>query len=305
MRLIWNGTDITDDCEITGCIHRDAAGGKSDSLELQMDRASVWYRWGPEEGDQIEVTEGDYTTGLMYLTAVIPRDDKFRILASSMSPEANRKTWEGFRNITFRTLIERCAAECGMTGKVFGIEDNLVIPYALRQGEGCAAFLDRIARAEGFKVKAYNGAFRAIYLPYAEEMEPSYRLTLDAEQDGVSYRRRGNLKYTGLTVLSPWAKAAAKDMAAPGNNVRVITDLPAENNTQAGRWARNLLWEHNRQAEEVTVTQRLNTAMSALSRVNIDGGTDMDGEWIIEEAEHDLFNKTSAAKLYRVMDSIR
>lgn len=305
MRLVWNGKDITEYCEIAGCIHRDAAGGKSDSLELRLDRASVWYRWGPEEGDEIEVTEDGYTTGKMYLTAIIPQGDQFRVLGSSVSPAANRTAWAGFENVTFKTLMERCAAECGMTGKIFGMKENLVIPYALRRGEGCAAFLDRIGRAEGFKIKAYNGAFRAIYLPFAEEQEPSCRLTLTAKQEGVSYRRRSNAKYTGLTVLSPWAKATAKDMTAPGNNVRIITCLPAMNNIQAGRWAQNLLWDHNRQAEQITMEQRLNTAMAALSRVDIDGGTDMDGEWIVEEAEHDLKNRTSYAKMYRVMDSVR
>lgn len=305
MNLSWNGTDITQYCDITGCVHRDAAGGKSDSLELKLDHASVWYRWAPEEGDEIEITEGEYTTGKMYLTAVIPVRDQYRILASSVHPSANRKAWDGFENIPFRTLVERCAAECGMTGKVFGTEDDLMIRYAMRKGEGCAAFLDRIGRAEGFKIKAYNGAFRAIYLPYAESMNPAANLTITDRQEGIIYRRRRNLKLTGLTVQTPWVSATAKDSGAEGNNVKVITTLPAKDGATAGRWARNLLRDHNRQAEELCIEQRLNTGMTALSRVHVEGGTDADGEWIIEEAEHDLKNGTSSAKMYRVINTIQ
>lgn len=305
MRLRWNGTDITQYCSITGCVYRDAAGGRSDSLELQMDRASDWYRWAPEEGDEITVTEGGFTTGKMYLTAVIPAGDRYRILASSVNPKANIKAWAGYKDVWFKTLLERCAAECGMTGKIFGMEDNLLIPYALRKGEGCAAFLDRIGRAEGFKIKAYNGVFRAIYLPYAEGMDPAVRLNITAKQRSVSYRRRENLKWAGVKVKSPWANASAMDTAVGGGNIRTVTDLPATDAVMAGRWARNLLLENNRKAEELRISQKLNTAMTALTRVSISGGTDMDGEWICEEAEHDLKEKTTSALLLRVIGTIR
>lgn len=305
MQLIWNGTDITDYCNITGCIHRDAAGGKSDSLELKLDRAAVWYQWGPEEGDEIEITDNGFTTGKMYLTAVIPQRDQYRILASSVHPKANRKAWIGFENVSFKAMMERCAAECGMIGKVFGNDENIVIPYALRKGEGCTAFLDRIGRAEGFKIKAYDGALRAIYLPYAEEMDPAARITLNTKQEGVTYRRRKNMRYSSLTVLSPWARATAKDTDTEGNNTCVITNLPAADKAAAGRWARNLLRDHNRQAEELSIDQQFNPAMAALNRVHIEGGTDMDGEWIIEEAEHDLKNRISSARMFRVINSVR
>ena len=305
MRLFWNSKEITEYCNITGCIYRDAAGGKSDTLELTLDRASVWYRWGPEEGDEIEVTETGFETGILYLTAVIPLRDEYRILASGMKPAANRKTWAGFKNMTLRMLVERCAAESGMAGKIFGMDGNLLIPYAMRRGEGCAAFLARIGRAEGFKLKTYNGAMRAIYLPYAEEQEPRARLNLTAKQDGVTYRRRRNLKYSTLTVMSPWAKATARDESAEGVNDMTVTTLPAMDNTQAGRWARNLLREKNRLAEELTIEQTFNSRMTALSRVEVNGGTDMDGQWLIEEAEHDLKNKTTCAKMLRVISTIR
>lgn len=305
MRLFWNGKDITEYCNITGCIHRDAAGGRSDSLELQLDRASVWYRWGPEEGDEIEVTETGFTTGIMYLTAVIPNGDQYRILASGMKAAANRKTWIGFENISLKALVERCASECGMEGRIFGMDEALILPYALRRGEGCAAFLNRIGRAEGFKVKAYNGAIRLIYLPYAERQLPTARMTITAKQDGVIYRRRKNLQYSSLTVLSPWAQATARDTEAERINDRTLTTLPAMNRAQAGRWARNLLRDFNRQAEEMTIEQSFHPRMAALNRVDISGGTDMDGQWIVEEAEHDLKNRTTRAKMFRVMEGIR
>ncbi len=305
IRLTWNGADITGYCNITGCIHREAAGGKSDTLELQLDRAATWYRWGPEEGDVISVDLDEYTTGDLYLTAVIPNGDQYRLIASGMKNGATRKAWGSFENKTFKEIFDRCAAECGMTGKIYGMDERLLIPYCLRKNEGAAGFLNRIAEMEGFKLKTWNGALKAIYLPWAEEQEPALSMAIDAKTSGMTYRRRKNAMWAGLTVKSPFASSFARDAGVSGNNAPVITTLPAQSAAQAGRWARNLLREHNRKAEELRIDQRLNAKMGALIRIDITGETDMSGAWIVEEAEHDLLHKSSSALLYRVRDTIR
>ena len=304
IRLTWNGTDITGYCTITGCIHRETAG-KSDTLELQLDRAATWYRWGPEEGDTICVDSGDYSTGELYLTAVIPNGDQYRLIASGIKEKANRTTWDSFEEKTFLEIFDRCAAECGMSGKIYGTDERLLIPYCLRHGEGAAGFLNRIATMEGFKLKTWNGTLRAIYLPWAEEQEPSITMKLTEKTSGVTYRRRKNTAWKGLTVKSPWASAYARDMNITNDNAPILAGLPAQNAMQAGRWARSLLRENNRKAEELRIEQRLNLKMGALARVNINGNTDMNGEWIVEEAEHDLIHKRTSALLYRVISTIR
>lgn len=305
MRIIWNGTDITDYCEIAGCVHRDAAGGRNDSLDLTLGRASAWYRWAPEEGDEIEVTQDGYTTGKMYLTAVIPTEGKYRILAGSVKPSAVRKSWTGYQGQTFRALLEKAAAEIGMKAKVFGMDTDITIPYCLRDGESATAFITRIGKMEGFRIKAYGGALRAVYLPWAEEQSAVSRIEISAKQRGVNYRKRESAKYATMTVVTPWARATARDSAAGGTGQILVTTLPARDNVIAGRWARHLLKDHNRQAEELTIDQAFDARLSALARVDVDGGTDMDGKWIIEEAEHDLKNRTTSVRMYRVTATVR
>ncbi len=305
IQLTWNGTDITGYCTITGCIHREAAGGKSDTLELQLDRAATWYRWGPQEGDTISADMEGYATGDLYLAAVIPNGDQYRLIASGMKGAATRKAWDAFENKTFREILDRCTAEIGMTGKIYGMDERLLIPYCLRKNEGVAQFLNRIATMEGFKLKTWNGALRAIYLPWAEEQEPAQMIALNAKTGGITYRRRSSVAWTGLTVKSPWAEAIARDTGIGGNSAPTITTLPARSAAQAGRWARNLLKAHNRQAEELRIEQRLNAKMGALTRIDITGETDASGAWIVEEAEHDLLHRSTSALLYRVTDTIR
>lgn len=304
MELIWNGTDITQYVNITGCIHRDVSGGRSDSLELTLDHASIWYKWKPEEDDEITITQGDYTTGKLYLNTVMPDGDQYRILATGVKKAAARKAWESYADTTFQRIAERCAAECGMVGRFYGIDGSLPYSYVLRQNEGCAAFLSRIGEWEGATIKAFNGAFRGISVKYAQEREPEQEMEITADQEGITYRRRENLKYVGLTIQTPYARATARDTAVRGGNAPILTHLPAMDNAQAGRWARGLLLMHNRRAEEFTIDTGLNTGLSAMARIDVTGNTDMSGKWLVDEAEHDLFNQRTTAKLLRVITTI-
>ena len=304
MELYWAGKEITQHVNITGCVHKDASHGRSDSLILTLDHASTWYRWGPEEDDEIRIFHENDDTGNMYLNAVIPIGDQYRVIATSLKRAAARKAWASWQKTSLQTLFNQCAAECGMTAKIYGTEGTLDIPYAIRENEGCAAFLDRIGRREGIAVKAYNGAFRGIGITYAQNRKADMTITISAKQEGVTYKRRENTKYTGITVRTPYAAAMARDTAAKGNNTPTLTRLPALNNAQAGRWARGLLLDHNREAEEIRIETKLDTRLTAMARVDITGGTDMDGAWIVDEAEHDLHNRNTTARLLRVIDSI-
>ena len=305
MELTWNGKDITNAVNITGCVHRDVSLGRCDSLELTLDHASRWYSWNPEEDDEIIITSGGYSTGRMYLNTIIPDGDQYRILATSLKRAASRRAWASYTNTTLQGIVDKCAAECGMEGKLYGIDGGLKYPYILRQNEGAAAFLNRIGQWEGLAVKALNGALRGVSVALAQERNAEASIEITSKQDGVTYRRRDNTKYSMLTVQTPYGKATARDAEAKGNNSTILTHLPAMDNAQAGRWARGMILMHNRQAEEMTLETALNLRLVAMTRVDVTGSTAMAGKWIVDESEHDLFNERSCVKFLRVIDSVK
>lgn len=305
MELTWNGKDITDYINIKGCVHREFSTGKSDCLELTLDHASTWYRWGPVEDDEIVFSHIGYSTGKLYLNSVLPLGDQFRVLATSVKRAASRKSWGSYLNTTFQGIVDKCAAECAMEGKLFGVDGSLRYPYVIRENEGCTAFLNRIGSWEGAAIKTYNGAIRAVSIAYAQNLKPALSITINANQEGVTYRRRDNLKYSSLTIKTPFAAATARDASVKGNNAPILTYLPARDDATAGRWARGLLLMHNRQAEEIILETSLNTAFCPMIRVDVNGNTDMTGSWIVDEAEHDFYNKSTKTRLLRVIDTIQ
>ena len=302
--LRWNGVDITDKVNIVGCTHRDCAGER-DVLELTLDNAAQWYRWAPQEEDSIEYAQDGYSTGTLYLDAVIPQRDRYRVLAASTKRAAARLNNETFQDTTLAGIMLRCAAACRMDGRLYGLDGGLNYTYLLKYKEGYAAFLSRVLAMEGGVLKAYNGILRGIGLSYAQERTPVYGLRITDRQDGVIYRRRESEKWSAVTVVTPYAEGRAVDTAAIYGNDMIIPGLPAMNNAQAARWARGLILHHNRKCEIMTIRQRLNLKMTALARVNIDGGTDADGRWIVQKTEHDFINEMTETTLYRVTETVR
>lgn len=305
MILTYEGRDITDYVSITECICRDASCGRADSVELEFDHAAAWHRWKPKEDDTIIASLDGFTTGKMYLNAIQPAGDKFRIIATALPSAARRKAWATFRDMTLEEIILRCAAEIGMDGKPYGIEKNTRYAFLLRENEGCAAFLDRLGRWEGLAIKAVNGAFRAVSVEYAQGLDPVQNLWIDGSQDGTIYSRQENKKISTLTVLSPYARVIASDSAAIYGSAASLSGLPVTDAVQAGRWARGALLMHNRQQERLSIKMQFNPSMCAMMRVDVDGTTDANGAWIIDEAQHDLVNRTSEIKLVRAITTIR
>lgn len=304
MELKWNGVDITNSVNITGCKHTENASQKSDCLELTLDHASRWYGYRPEEDDEIELMHEGYTTGKLYLNAIIPEGDQYRILATSVKRDAARKAWASYQNETLQGIFDRCAAECGMKGKLFGLNGQLSLPFTIRQMEGAGALLTRVGTREGACVKARNGSFLAVSVPYAQEREPDAGVSISAKDEGATWRRRDNTKYTSITVQTPWASATARDEGAKGNNASIITCLPAMDNAQAGRWARGLLLMHNRGSETLSIQQGLKTSLAPMGIMEITGGTGMSGTWMIDRTVHDFMAKQTTVDLLRVIQTI-
>lgn len=305
MEIIYEGVDITGHVTPCACVHRDVSHGKADTLEITFRRAASWHRWEPQIDDTIEVTHKKYDTGILFVNTIVPEGDRFRIVATSLDSKAQRRAWDCYRNFTLQNLIHRCAVECGMTDSLYGAAGEIRIPYIERENEGCASFLEKLCTAEGIVLKSYNRGFIGIGIEWAQGQSAIRSYEISPEQDGCRYIHQPGRKYKALTVKTPWAEATAKDDGAEEGYTEIRADLPAMDAAQAGRWARGLLLCHNRETDRLNMGVKFDPALTAMMRVDITGNTGMAGAWIIDEAEHDLYNENSTIKMLRVVETIR
>lgn len=305
VEIFYQGTEITNMVQTRKCIVRDGCGERADSIDLEFENAAGWYAWGPEEDDQIIVTHKGYDSGIMYVNTVLPQDGKYRILATALPCRAREKGNKDFCKKTLEEIMRACAFASGMDFQIFGMDKNIAIPYIERDGEGCAAFLHRFLALEGAVLKCVNGKYTAIGIEYAQGLEPWQTIRISSAQEGAQYRRAGSV-YKSVTVKTPYAEAKANDLAVSEDHMQMtMNDLPAMDNLQAGRWARGKLLCLNRKSELVTLESDFNQGFTAMARVDIDGDTDASGEWLVEEAEHDLINLKTSVVMRRCITTIQ
>lgn len=305
MQLIYQGVDITRHVDIVSAVHRDYSGGRSDCLDLTLDHADTWYRWKPEQDDVIEFRHGGYTTGALFLNTIAPERDSYRILATSTRSSARRKAWASYEGKSLSEIFKALAAESQMGSKIYGLDEKIAYPYLLRKDESCAAFLNRLMYLEGAVLKTVSGRYTAISVETAQNIQTSATIEIESRQPGVTYRKRENMRHSGLMVKTPYATASAYDTAVTTGDGIAVCDLPAIDNVTAGRWARGMLLMNNRQSEELTIAGEFNIGFTAMCRIDVKSSTDMNGEWICDEVEHDFVKKSSRAKLLRCVRTVK
>ena len=305
MELYYNGVDIADRVDITKCVHHETSGGRCDCLEIEMEHAGAWYAWEPQTDDQIIAAMDGYHTGTLYLSTILPRDGKYRILAASIPSAARRKGYATYANISLKDLLASCASECGMGSGLFGFDDEIIYPFLMRKMEGAAAFIDRLMRWEGAAFKTVGSRFAGISISSIQTAQADQTVEISAEQSGITHMKRNDAKWAGVTIRTPYAECSAVDDAVSSGVYMTVTDLPALDDVQAGRWARGLLLTNNRRAETLTISTEFNAGISAMTRIDIESPTETGGEWLVDEVVHDFIAKATSATLARCIDTIR
>lgn len=304
MEITYEGSEITDLVTTKSCVVHDTCGERCDSIEIVFENAAGWYSWGPKEDDQIRITEGAYDSGIMYVNTILPKDGRFRIVATSLPVKARTKLNKSYVNSTIDTIMRACAASSGMGVQTFGVNKTAAISYIEQEHEWCAALLNRLLTNEGAVLKCVNGMYTAIGITYAQKLTPVLGLELNADQSGCVYQKSG-VKHRALTLYSPYCEAMAIDTNVAVGYMELVEPSPVMNPMQAGRWARGKLLGLNRKSESITMTKEFDARLTAMARVNIEGGTDQDGEWIADDVEHDLINGTTKVLLRRCISTIR
>ncbi len=302
--MIYGGEDITRQVVITKCVHRDVSRGKCDMLEMELDHAATWHKWKPQKDEKISVSFGGYNTGTLYLNTVRPEENHYRILATAIPGGSRQKKYDAWENKTLSTITAKCAAESGLGFSLYGVSGGLDYSYIVRENEGGAEFVARIAAMEGSVLKIVNGAYKLIGIEYAQGLGKCATLYVDTTQPNAVYTKTGQEKYGGIRVVTPFAQANATDGAAKGY-IKTISNLPAKTAGQAGRWARGLLISHNRTAEILTIRDaEFNPAFTAMAHVEVQGNTEAAGDWLVDEVDQDLYNKRSTIRLLKFVTGI-
>ncbi len=303
VRLIYQGTDVTDDVDIIECVHNDVCGRESDCLNIKVDHADKWFRWGPQKNDTLQVKRSGYDSGTLYLNTILPEDGAYRILATSAKCVPFPPKWQSFKKKTLSAIMATCAGECGMSAKQSGINGGILYQYLLRNNISTPVFLETLTNREGAVLKTLGGSYVAIGVEYAQGLSPMHEMNLDDKQTDSKYIDRRDMRWSSLQIATPYGSGSATDSAADGPS-RTISDIPVDDAAQAKRWARGILTMHNWQAESLEIEMDFNPGYTAMVRINVKSRTDANGNWIIYKVRQDLLNGRTKAAMHRCLTTV-
>lgn len=303
MNIYYQGTDITDACDVVACRHTDTTG-RCDFLEMEMEHAPQWDLWMPAPDDEIRVEVDGYSTGKLFLADVLPEEGRYRLWATSLPLAARTRKYECFEGKTLQAVLSQVAASCGMTGKLYGLSGAQQYACLLRNGETAPEFLKRILEWEGAYLKAMDGKLIGIELEYAKKLKAVCEITIENDEMGVSYLRTDDKRLSGMDVTSVFADGAASDTdGRAGREAR--GDLPVREQGEADRWARGLLRCRNAGTETLEMNMEFHPGFTAMSHVSVQADGKRAGDWIIQTAEHEFIRRTTRAVLCRVPENVR
>lgn len=303
MRLIYEGTDITDAVSVKAASAFDNAGGRADSLGVLLLNAGDWYRWGPKSGDRIEIQDSGYTTGEMYVDDIIPRDGDFLVCGCSMPALARERRWASYERVTLFELINMVASELGMEAALYGVDGGAKYAYMERRDESAPRFLQRVLELEGATLKCAGRKLLGIGIEWAQRQEAVRALTVGSDTPGVVHTNEIGRAYERCVIKTPLGTGTAMQQGAGGGTL-FLNNEPVASSAQAARWARGKLLSENRSRERLTWDFAFDPAMTALARVDLEGQSALSGEWLVESVVHDFIERTSSCGLFRCVNGI-
>lgn len=303
LTLMYENVDITKDVDIMECVVRDVSGGESDWVNLKLDHAKGWQSWKPKKNDRIQINRSGYSTKTLYLNTVVIEDGTYRIIATGGKCSSIPARWQSYENKTLANIMSLCAGEARMGSMQYGINGGTLYQYVMRQNETAPVFLDRLLKCEGAVLKSMNERYAAIGVEYAQSLKAAHELNLETGTRGYTYSDRRGMAWASLQIKTPFGSGIARDTGAEGAN-QIITNLCVDTDAQARRWAKGLLLTHNRQSEILKLEIDFNPGYTAMGRIDIKSKTNLKGQWIIDNVEHDLIDDISRAMLYRCIRTI-
>ncbi len=299
LKLYYQGVDITDKIAILECVVKDTSGGQSDCLNLKIDHADKWFKYGAKKNDVLRVTRGGYDSMNLYLNTVAPEEGAYRIYATGRKCVAFPEKWQSWEGASLTTVMGNLAGEGGMGSQMNGVSGGISYPYLLREHMGAPAFLEQLLNRESAVLKCMNGKFCAIGIPYAQNLKAMQKVDLGTVLFDGTYVDRRDTKWRSVTIETPFGSGKATDPKASDGKDRVITEIAATDAAMAKRWAKGILLCHNRKSEILTLERDFNPGYTAMVKLKIGGGSDAAGEWLIDTAEQDLLRGRSRIKLLR------
>lgn len=301
MQLIFEGVDITKDVEINKAEITDTAGCQADSLEIRFsDTQKLWSKWKPEKNHRIEIKEGGFSSGQMFVDSWAQIPGFFILRALSVQQEAKTPFYKAWEEVRFLEIVNEIAGKYGFQVQTYGIENHNY--KRLNQfNKTDIEFLSDLCKLEGYSLKITNMALVIFNEVYIEQQAPVKTIYLE-DFDGDFYFEDGLAgAYSACQIIYGDIKAETRDNTIKGP-VKKVTDLFVSSIAEAQRFSAGILRNLNKNHAWGTCKIRFDQGLAAGNMVELSGLGLSDGKYFCETVIHELVSEKTKLRLRRPLE---
>lgn len=292
----FKGEDITNTISINQCIHDMYCEERSDTLTIRFnDTQNEWDRWQPKVGDEISVEYGSINTGKMFVDSANPENGLYTIVATSIPPSAKEGKSKAWQQVNLLQIGKEIAQNHGLSFESYGVTD-ILYDYILQTNETDFSFFQRLCTLEGCAFLVYDGVFVMYAQDYMEHTEPVKTISITSDTDYTYIDHSARLYGSCLIEKGIYQGTYS---AGNGSARQYVPDMRMQitisSQTEANRYAKNLLRSMNKNMQNGYVYGRIMPEFAAASTVQIENyrASSWNGAVFITHIRNDYANGKS------------
>lgn len=302
IKVLLNGNDITSKMDFSSCNLFDRLGGSKDNIKLLFpyDCEVTFNKF-----DELEITAGKYSTGLMYIIGCdgINNNTSCLINAISCKPTSREKRSRILTNVTLHQIINDVAKKCGLSVVLYDIK-NYTYKSVCQINETDLQLLNRLCLREGYSIKADNGNL-IVFNDYSLENNYEPLILKKSEIAESNFARLENgCKSVTVRCFDIESKSlisyTATDKAVDGGTETFIEKLSSID--EAERFSKGYLRNQNNMMLTGSIKMAFNDGISAGTTLELTEFEEYNGRYIVYEIRHDIVNEHTHLYIRKTLD---
>lgn len=287
IRVLINGTDITNKLYIKNVCYKEYARSRTDLLEVNLSNTEKeWEKWDLKIDEEIEViyanNSTEYSTKTMFIDDLKVIPGGFKIMAKSINLKTKSNTIKIWENIGLNTIFREISSKYNLGFESYETEDFVYL--RVEQNEFDFDFLDRLASREGYSIKIFNKKLILFDDKKIESKQSVKTIKRNEVLGEFNVNTKQNKRYSKVIINSELGKIEAENENIVGGTKEFFEeDIYISSQGEGGRFAKNLLHKINQDYQSIVIKIDGDTSISAGNTVNIEGFEKYDGKYFIEE----------------------
>lgn len=305
MKFLYNGVDIISSSKPSKMLVNDYAGGEADELIATFSDTKLWATWQPKTGDTVQLIDGSFDSGVLYIDNPQIQSDICRLEAISVPLSARKPRTKIWRDIRLTGIISDCANRAGLTFQTYGITDYTYTAIS-QNSESDFAFLMRVCKREGYAVKVTNKTLIVFSEKYMENQTSG--MTINKKEVAPTYSFKNGVNLLSKVRICHYnvTKKQSIDQTATDTNIiggeMKVNELCSDSG-EALRFAYGYLRNTNKNSKIGCIQLLQQTELAAgsvLTLENFEG--ENNGNWFVYSVTQDAVNAKTTLYLRRPLN---